>query len=150
MKTRHLFFAIPATILFTGCNNDSCNDSCNDKGEIIAKKATIDSLNQINFNLKAEIKIKQGDIETLEQQIRTLKTKTSTADEKAAIEAIKYELKMYHPDVEYSAIRTVRKSDGTVDVILDIPDVFNSHKYYNVSTFSDGSYKINKDWGLVF
>ena len=142
MKTRHLFFAIPVTLLFTGCYND--------KGEIIAQKATIDSLIQININLKAEIELKQGNIEALEQQIRTLKTNTSTANEKAAIDAIKYELKMYHPDVDYSAIRTVRKSDGIVDVILDIPDVFNSHKYYNVSTFSDGSYKINKEWGLVF
>ena len=124
--------------------------SCNDyKTKIVAQESSIDSLKKINVSLKTEIEIK-------DEKIRTLTEKTSTANEKSAIEAIKYELKMYNPDVRYTSIRTVKKSDGTIDVILDIPMVVggevvqHEHKYYNVSTFSDGSYKINKDWGLVF
>lgn len=131
--------------------------SCNDKTQLTSKQLIIDSLKYENASLVDELNQKKSYIEKLKIEMNDLSLKTqnneksslqSTGDENAAILAIKYMLKMYHPEVKYSNIRTVKKYDATIDVILDIPGQENYHKYYNVSTFQDGSNTINSDWGL--
>lgn len=135
-------------------------DQMQNKFNIIMKKSSFEKY-QMDKKEYAEQaggeKTKKNDNENVVQETKKLKNKTinekseisiPTGNEESAINAIKYMLKMYHPEVKYSAIRTVKQSDATVDVILDIPGEDNYHKYYNVSTFSDGSSSINKDWGL--
>ncbi len=126
--------------------------SCKDyEGQITQMEATISSLQNANNELstiKVSLELKISELENEIYTLRKKHAKSSTGDKQAAINAIKFQLKMYHPDVKYSDIRAVSKSDGSVDVILDIIDHFNSNKYYNVTTYSDGSYKINKEWGV--
>ena len=128
--------------------------SCEDyKGQIVKQQTTNDSLQAANeelVNIKISLELKVSELEDDIYTIRKKYEKSSTGNQQAAIAAIKYQLKMYHPDVRYSDIRAVSKSDGSIDIILDIIDHFNSNKYYNVTTYSDGSYRINKQWGAVF
>ena len=67
-----------------------------------------------------------------------------TGKEQLAIEAIKYCLKMYVPDLQYTDIRSAPKSDGTVDVIIDYKEYGDiEHTYYNVSVYSDTEFMVN-------
>lgn len=73
----------------------------------------------------------------------------TTGKEQQAIEAIKYCLKMYVPDLKYKAIRSVPKSDGTVDVIIDYVYIGSTeHTYYNVSVYSNNEFKVNRCRGV--
>jgi hypothetical protein len=64
--------------------------------------------------------------------------------EQPAINAIEYCLKMYEPDLKYTAIRSVPKSDGTVDVIIDYTYMGSvEHTYYNVTVYSNKEFKVN-------
>ena len=71
--------------------------------------------------------------------------KPQMGKEETAVEAIKYCLKMYLPDLKYSNIRSVPQSDGTIDVIIDYKDIagFAEHTYYNVSVYSNNEFKVN-------
>ena len=69
--------------------------------------------------------------------------------EQLAIDAVKYCLKMYEPDLKYTAIRSVPKSDGTVDVIIDYEYIGSTeHTYYNVSVYSNNEFMVNRCRGL--
>lgn len=77
--------------------------------------------------------------------------KTATeVKEQVAIDAIKYCLKMYEPDLKYTNIRSVPKSDGTVDVIIDykLYGRLDEHTYYNVTVYSNNEFKVNSRRGL--
>ena len=66
--------------------------------------------------------------------------------EQTAIEAIKYCLKMYVPDLNYTNIRSAPQSDGTVDVIIDYKEKYTGsleHTYYNVTIYSNKEFKVN-------
>lgn len=138
-------------ILTSSCNNAKTNDL------LIKQQFKIDSLTELANNLSMQNNEANLKIDSLEKVNHKNKIKNDatasnkqTGSENDAIAAIIYQLEMYHPDVKYTNIRAVKKTDGTIDVIVDIPDVFNSHKYYNVSTFSNGTYRINDEWGIVF
>lgn len=67
-------------------------------------------------------------------------------NEEVAVEAIKYCLKMYVPDLKYTNIRSVPKSDGTVDVIIDFKEKYTGnieHTYYNVTVYSNKEFRVN-------
>lgn len=72
-----------------------------------------------------------------------------TAKEQTALEAIKYCLEMYVPDLKYTNIRSVPQSDGSIDVIIDY-DLYGStgHTYYNVTVYSNKEFKVNRCRGL--
>lgn len=75
-----------------------------------------------------------------EQQI------VKTSREQTAVEAIKYCLKMYVPDLKYTNIRSAPQSDGTVDVVIDYRTKYTNeveHTYYNVTVYSDKEFKVN-------
>lgn len=76
----------------------------------------------------------------------------STASvEQQAVEAVKYCLKMYCPDEIYKGIRTVPKSDGTIDVIVDFKQKYTGgigNTTYNVTVYKGNEYKINDISGL--
>ena len=56
---------------------------------------------------------------------------------------------MYVPDLKYTNIRSVPKSDGTVDVIIDYKWVGSEeHTYYNVTVYSNNEFKVNSCYGL--
>lgn len=76
--------------------------------------------------------------------------KTATeVKEQAAIDAIKYCLKMYEPDLKYTNIRSVPQSDGTVDVVIDYKWAgIEEHTYYNVTVYSNNEFKVNSRRGL--
>ena len=76
--------------------------------------------------------------------------KTATeVKEQAAIDAIKYCLKMYEPDLKYTNIRSVPKSDGTVDVVIDYKWAgIEEHTYYNVTVYSNNEFKVNHYRGI--
>jgi len=105
-------------------------------------------LRQANIELQNKLPDEKRD----KLDIDKILSKLPNGNKDAAIKAIKYQLAMYHPEVKYSSIRTVLKTNKTTDVILDIPDEIlgAQHKYYNVSTFDDGTYIINNEWGVVF
>lgn len=140
--------------------------SCKDESQlnkIIEQQTLIEQLKLENKTLAAEVdklNSKLADDIQSSNSLRknnfennTVKTKTETTSQKQAIDAIKYHLEMYHSGVNYQNVKAVTKSDGTIDIIVDIPSkVFpeNVHKkYYNVSTYSDDTYKINREWGIV-
>ena len=78
-----------------------------------------------------------------EQQI------VKTSREQTAVEAIKYCLKMYVPDLNYTNIRSVPQSNGTVDVIIDYHYLGSAeHTYYNVTIYSNKEFKVNSCYGL--
>ena len=78
-----------------------------------------------------------------EQQI------VKTSREQTAVEAIKYCLKMYVPDLNYTNIRSVPQSNGTVDVIIDYHYLGSTeHTYYNVTIYSNKEFKVNSCYGL--
>ncbi len=67
-------------------------------------------------------------------------------NEEVAVEAIKYCLKMYVPDLKYTNIRSVPQSDGTVDVIIDFKEKYTgnaTHTYYNVTVYSNKEFRVN-------
>ena len=69
-----------------------------------------------------------------------------TSKEQTAVEAIKYCLKMYVPDLKYTNIRSAPQSDGTVDVIIDYHEKYTGsveHTYYNVTVYSNNEFKVN-------
>lgn len=69
--------------------------------------------------------------------------------EQTAVEAIKYCLKMYVPDLNYTNIRSVPQSNGTVDVIIDYHYLGSTeHTYYNVTVYSNKEFKVNSCYGL--
>ena len=69
--------------------------------------------------------------------------------EQTAVEAIKYCLKMYVPDLKYTNIRSVPQSDGTVDVVIDYHYLGSTeHTYYNVTIYSNKEFKVNSCYGL--
>ena len=76
--------------------------------------------------------------------------KTATeVKEQAAIDAIKYCLKMYEPDLKYTNIRSVPQSDGTVDVVIDYKWAgIEEHTYYNVTVYSNNEFKVNSRHGV--
>ena len=72
--------------------------------------------------------------------------KPQMGKEETAVEAIKYCLKMYVPDLKYSNIRSVPQSDGTIDVIIDFKEKYTGnteHTYYNVSVYSNNEFRVN-------
>lgn len=71
--------------------------------------------------------------------------------EQTAVEAIKYCLKMYVPDLKYTNIRSAPQSDGTVDVIIDYKEKYtklDEHTYYNVTVYSEKEFTVNSIYGL--
>ena len=71
--------------------------------------------------------------------------------EQTAVEAIKYCLKMYVPDLKYTNMRSAPQSDGTVDVIIDYKEKYTGsteHTYYNVTVYSDKEFTVNSIYGL--
>ncbi len=73
--------------------------------------------------------------------------------EQTAVEAIKYCLKMYVPDLKYTNIRSAPQSDGTVDVIIDYKEKYTGsteHTYYNVTVYSDKEFKVNSCRGYHY
>ena len=71
--------------------------------------------------------------------------------EQTAVEAIKYCLKMYVPDLKYTNIRSVPQSDGTVDVVIDYHYLGSTeHTYYNVTVYSDKEFKVNSCRGCHY
>ena len=79
---------------------------------------------------------------TNDDEQQTLKT----SREQTAVEAIKYCLKMYVPDLKYTNIRSAPQSDGTVDVIIDYHEKYTGsleHTYYNVTIYSNKEFKVN-------
>ena len=71
--------------------------------------------------------------------------------EQTAVEAIKYCLKMYVPDLNYTNIRSVPQSNGTVDVIIDYHYLGSTeHTYYNVTVYSDKEFKVNSCRGYHY
>ena len=89
-----------------------------------------------------------------EQQSPSEESKKSAQEntksvETQAIEAVKYCLKMYCPKDTYNDIRSVPKSDGTIDVVVDFksPIGFETTTY-NVSVYKGNEYKINSISGL--
>ena len=63
--------------------------------------------------------------------------------------AIKYCLKMYVPDLNYTNIRSVPQSNGTVDVIIDYHYLGSTeHTYYIVTIYSNKEFKVNSCYGL--
>jgi len=79
----------------------------------------------------------------------TIKT-AQKSNEEVAVEAIQYCLKMYVPDLKYTNIRSVPKSDGTVDVVIDykLYGELNKHTYYNVTVYSNKEFKVNSCRGI--
>lgn len=76
-------------------------------------------------------------------------SESASNKEQRAIDAINYCLKMYHPDLKCSNIRSVPKSDGTVDVIIDYKWYGeDEHTYYNVSVLPHNEYRVNNIQGL--
>ena len=69
--------------------------------------------------------------------------------EQTAMEAIKYCLKMYVPDLKYTNIRSVPQTDGTVDVVIDYEWIGQTeHTYYNVTVYSNKEFKVNSLSGI--
>ena len=74
---------------------------------------------------------------------------TKEGKEQLAVEAIKYCLKMYVPELNYTNIRSVPKSDGTIDVIIDYTLIGSvEHTYYNVTVYPNNEFKVNSCRGL--
>lgn len=72
-------------------------------------------------------------------------------NEEVAVEAIKYCLKMYVPDLKYTNIRSVPQSDGTVDVVIDYITKYSEvvyHTYYNVTVYSNKEFRVNSCSGV--
>lgn len=58
---------------------------------------------------------------------------------------------MYCPNKTYKAVRSVSKSDGTTDVIVDFKQEIMGNIYcttYNVTIYKGNEYKINSIKGL--
>lgn len=112
-----------------GCSN-------NDEEMLIYQARKIDSLNLENgYNTKLIDSLNQALLEfkTKENEINKKKKPQSlkgVTSPKKAISAIKHYMSMYHPDTEYlkESIRTVKKSNGTVDVIIDV--VISTYEFY--------------------
>ena len=69
--------------------------------------------------------------------------------EKTAVEAIKYCLKMYVPDLKYTNIRSVPQTDGTLDVVIDYEWCGETkHTYYNVTVYSNKEFEVNSCSGV--
>lgn len=89
-----------------------------------------------------------------EQQSPSEESKKSAQEntksvETQAIEAVKYCLKMYCPKDTYNDIRSVPKSDGTIDVVVDFKSSIGfKTTTYNVSVYKGNEYKINEIAGL--
>lgn len=88
-----------------------------------------------------------------EQQSPSEESKKSAQEntksvETQAIEAVKYCLKMYCPKDTYNDIRSVPKSDGTIDVVVDFKSPIGSPTTYNVSVYKGNEYKINSISGI--
>lgn len=76
----------------------------------------------------------------------------TTAGKQRAIEAIKYSLSMYKPDLKYDNIRAVAINDGTYDVIIDYKQSYTHnilHNYYNVTLGEGDNFQINSINGDV-
>ncbi|MCR4966149.1 MAG: hypothetical protein K6A41_10915 [Bacteroidales bacterium] len=136
-------------------------------------------LNACSFSFNSETKEMKKQIEQLQKDVAELQKKngitpsyqntTESSDksvsktekqdetetaavsnkEERAMEAVKYCLKMYEPELEYTNIRTVPLSDGTVDVIIDyLWCGSTSHTYYNVTVYSDNEFRVNSSRGV--
>lgn len=157
MKTN--LFLICLFLLFSS----SCHN-VDDTRKIMQYQITIDSLKKANDGMQYQIqklsnKIREEQAEKAEQAQKAEKAEQTrrkahspNGNINQAINAVKFDLKMYHPNLTYDNIRTVSKTDGTVDVLLDITNlgVFKNErdmKGYNVSTYDNGTYNINYDFG---
>ena len=71
----------------------------------------------------------------------------TTEGKQRAIEAIKYSLSMYKPDLKYDGIRAVAINDGTYDVIVDYKTSYShtaENTYYNVTLGEGDNFQINR------
>jgi regulator of replication initiation timing len=144
-------------IFFTSCKNNS------EIQTIVEQQSEIEKLKTENQILHLEIeKLKT------EENIKPSRTaknnvsyeKRNTGNQNQAKLAIKGYMEMYHSGKEYNNVKAVSKTDGTVDIIFDVITRYDdgpnkgsvwlrNKKYFNVSTFGDETYKINKEWGVM-
>jgi hypothetical protein len=144
-------------IFFTSCKNNSEIQTIVEQQSEIEKLKTENQILQLEIEkLKAEENIKPN--RAVNNNVSY--EKRNTGNQNQAKSAIKNYMEMYHSGVEYDNLKAVNKTDGTVDIILDIITRYpngpeegeiwlRNKKYFNVSTFSDETYKINKEWGVM-
>jgi ABC-type multidrug transport system fused ATPase/permease subunit len=101
-------------------------------------------------NSKQEKSKQSASQKTTSDDKSTVKTAQKN-NEEVAVEAIKYCLKMYVPDLKYTNIRSVPQSDGTVDVVIDYITKYSEvvyHTYYNVTVYSNKEFRVNSCSGV--
>lgn len=156
MKKSIFFLSAIVTVL---CNSCSFSFSSNQKDlqeQITQLQQEVATLQKIN-GLTPSYDIKTDSTAFPKQSISNStngndQQTVKATKEQTAVEAIKYCLKMYLPDLKYTNIRSAPKSDGTVDVIIDFKDKYTGsaeHTYYNVSVYSNNEFKVNS-WSGCF
>ena len=154
MKKTIFFLLTIVTVLCYSCSFSFSSDQKDLQEQITQLQQEVATLQKIN-GLKPSYDIK-NDSTASPKQSNSNSTKgddqqtVKAANEQTAIEAIKYCLKMYVPDLKYTNIRSVPQSDGTVDVIIDykILEDMDEHTYYNVSVYSNNEFKVNSCRGI--
>ena len=135
MKIRVISAVLLFCVFCYSCNSD----------KVVEQQEIIDSLRQANLDLQNKLPKENRNKLDLDEILSNI----PNGYQEAAIKAVKYQLKMYYPTIKYSDIRAVVKTDKTVDVIVDVIDQGETnHAYYNISTFDNKTFTINKEWGL--
>lgn len=130
----------------------ACGDESMQKEDFDMEEVALPQIaSPAKMGAKDEKRKSSSQTKSAEKTVETESVKPTVQDnEEKAMESIRYCLKMYVPDLKYSAMRAVTKNNGTVDVIIDYKYVNGDieHTYYNVSILKNGSYKINSIRGL--
>ena len=155
MKKVILFISI-VVILFNSCSFFESSDQRNLQEQINQLQQEVAVLQKTN-GLTPSYEIKNDSIASSIVSDSSMKNKgrkqtnkeTKEGKEQLAVEAIKYCLKMYVPELNYTNIRSVPKSDGTIDVIIDYTLIGSvEHNYYNVTVYPNNEFKVNSCRGL--
>jgi hypothetical protein len=151
-----IYMFISLAICLSSCKNDKENN------KIIEQQALIENLKNENRVLQGEINKLRSEKEVSEPSSTNSSytniayEQKNTGNQEQAKSAIRSYMESYHSGVEYDNIKAVNKTDGTVDIILDIithdgsDEIWlRNKKYFNVSTYFDETYRINREWGIV-
>lgn len=155
-KIMILFVPVAFVFMCNSCSYFELPGQQDSQKQIEQLQQEVAVLQKIN-GLEPSYEIKNDSIplllgdKTSEKSAEGKKTVKTMKEEKEqlAMDAIKYCLKMYEPDLKYTGIRSVPQSDGTIDVIIDYKYITSTeHTYYNVTVYSSNEFKVNSSQGL--
>ena len=144
MKKNIILFAA-LTLVCAGCFNISDSSDSGLRKEVEQLKKDVAELQKaVGIQPADQSDTTSGQISADESEPKSETKAAPVNNEEKAVQAIKYCLQMYKSELKYDKIRSVPKSDGTIDVIIDYRHLGDiEHTYYNVSVFKNGDCCVN-------